>query len=226
MAKIAIFTLTRDRLAYTKKSFKSLKKNAGYPYTHFIIDNGSTDGTQEWLKKQKDLEIISLEKKNIGISKASNKVLDVILKQDFDLIIKFDNDCEVISSDILKELIEVYETIPPFYSKFMLSPRVEGLNFQPQRGERMTINKHAVGITKIIGGIFQPMPAECYKLYRYNEKLPKAKGQDEDITLWFRQLGGQVGYIEDLIVEHIDSTEGQKKKYPAYFKRKNKEEVL
>jgi len=38
-------------------------------------------------------------------------------------------------------------------------------------------------------------------------------------------MGGQMGYIEDLIVEHMDSTEGQKKKYPKYFKRKYGEET-
>jgi glycosyltransferase involved in cell wall biosynthesis len=224
--KIAVFTLTRDRLDFTKRSFKSLKKNAGYPYSHFIIDNGSEDGTQDWLRKQKDLTIISLNKENQGISKACNRALKTILKQDFDLIIKMDNDCEIVSSDILKELVNVYEAIPPFYCKFMLSPRVEGLNYQPQRIDRMEIAHHPVGITQIIGGIFQPIPTKCYKLYNYPENLPKAKGQDEDINTWFRQLGGQVGYIEDLIVEHMDSTEGQKIKYPEYFNRKAKEETL
>lgn len=223
--KIAIFTLTRDRLAYTKRSFKSLKEKAGYPYDHYVIDNGSTDGTKEWLAKQKDLKIISLNKKNEGISKACNKALDILLKKDYDLIIKMDNDCEIISSDILKELVEIYEKIPPFYMKFMLSPRVDGLNFQPQRIDEMEINHHPIGITHIIGGIFQPMPTECYKKYRYNEDMAKAKGQDEDINLWFRQMGGQTGYIEDLVVEHMDTTEGQKKKYPKYFIRKAKEEI-
>lgn len=222
--KIAVFTLTRDRLDYTKKSFKSLKKNAGYPYDHYIVDNGSVDGTQEWLKKQKDLIVLSMNKKNEGISKACNRALKEILPKGYDLIIKMDNDCEVISTDILKEMVDVYSAIPPFFMKFMLSPRVEGLNFQPQRIDQMNIENHPVGITHIIGGIFQAVPAECYKLYHYNEELPKAKGQDEDLNLWFRNMGGQTGYIEDLVVNHMDTTEGQKKKYPEYFKRKYKEE--
>lgn len=222
--KIAIFTLTRDRLEYTKRSFQSLKENAGYPYDHYIIDNGSTDGTQDWLREQKDLIFISINKENVGISKACNQALDTLLKKDYDLIIKMDNDCEIISTDILKELVEIYQHIPPFFMKFMLSPRVEGLNYQPERIDQMEIANHPIGITHIIGGIFQPMLTECYKQYRYKEDLPKAKGQDEDINLWFRNMGGQVGYIEDLVVEHMDSTEGQKVKFPEYFKRKANEE--
>lgn len=222
--KIAIFTLTRDRLDYTKRSFKSLKEKAGYPYDHYVIDNGSTDGTQEWLKKQ-DLKKVVFMEENVGISRASNQALEWIKQEDYDLIIKMDNDCEIVSSDILKELVEVYKSIPPFFMKFMLSPRVEGLNFQPQRIDQMEINEHPIGITQIIGGIFQPMPAECYKHYKYKENLPKAKGQDEDINSWFRTMGGQVGYIEDLVIEHMDTTEGQKKKYPKYFQRKYNEEI-
>ena len=42
------------------------------------------------------------------------------------------------------------------------------------------------------------------------------------MTGWFRAMGGQVGYIEDLVIEH--NTEKQAKKYPTYFKRKSKEE--
>jgi len=222
--KIAIFTITRDRLEYTKRSFKSLKKNAGYPYDHYVIDNGSTDGTQEWLSKQKGLTVIQMFKENKGISKACNTALNRILKDDYDLIIKMDNDCEIISSDILKELVGIYSCIPPFYQKFMLSPRVEGLNHQPVRKMFMEIDQHKVGLTGIIGGIFQPVPADCYKLYKYDEKLPKAKGQDEHLNGWFGAMGGQVGYVEDLVVEHMDTTEGQKEKYPEYFERKKGEE--
>lgn len=224
--KVAIITLTRDRLAYTKRSFKSLKENAGYPYQHFVIDNGSTDGTVAWLKKQKDLDILYFNKENEGISKSMNKALKYILTKDYDLIIKMDNDCEIISSDILKELVSVYESIPPFFIQFMLSPRVEGLNFQPQRIDQMEIAGHRIGITKIIGGIFQPMLTRQYKLYSYDESLAKAKGQDEDLNAWFQKMGGSVGYIEDLVVEHMDTTEGQKKQYPEYFKRKYTEETL
>lgn len=223
--KIAIFTLTRDRLDYTKRSFQSLKEKAGYPYDHYIIDNGSTDGTQEWLKEQKDLIILSLNKENQGISKACNRALETILKKDYDLIIKMDNDCEIVSTDILKELVEIYQSIPPFFIKFMLSPRVEGLNYQPERIDRMEINNHPIGITNIIGGIFQPMLTECYKQYRYNEDLPKAKGQDEDINTWFKIMGGQMGYIEDLVIEHMNGTNQQMKDYPEYFKRKANEEI-
>lgn len=226
MLKIAIYTKTRDRLEYTQRSFKSLKANAGYPYDHYVLDNGSTDGTAEWLKaNEKDFKKVIYFPENKGISIANNTLLGHIAENRYDLLISFDNDCEVVSSDILKQIVEVYESIPPFYLKFMLSPKVEGLNFQPQRIDKTEIADHLIGITYIVGGIFQICPAECLKNYLFPEELAKAKGQDEDINAWFHRLGGITGYIEDLVVMHMDSTEGQKKKYPKYFQRKYKEEI-
>ena len=51
MNKIAVYTLTRDRIEYTKECFAMLESKAGIEYDHYIVDNGSQDGTVEWLKE-------------------------------------------------------------------------------------------------------------------------------------------------------------------------------
>jgi GT2 family glycosyltransferase len=96
---VAVFSLTYDRLEYTKKSFASLVKTAGYKFDHYVVDNGSTDGTQEWLMEQykkKKLKQIKLNKSNEGISKASNDAIVMIknhTNKPYDCIVKWDNDC-------------------------------------------------------------------------------------------------------------------------------------
>jgi hypothetical protein len=222
--KVAFFTLTRDRLDYTRHCFKVLREKAGYPFDHFVVDNGSTDGTQDWLLEQRDLTIVQLNRENLGISRACNQALERILQGNYDLIIKFDNDCEVVSADILRKLVEVYQSIPPFFAKFMLSPRVDGLKTPITRLGEVKLGDHTIGITTIIGGIFQPVPAECYRIYRADEALPFAAGQDEHLTDWFSRMGGIIGYIEDLVVNHYETTMGQEERYPAYFARKFGEE--
>jgi GT2 family glycosyltransferase len=72
--KIAIYTLTRDRIEYTKKCFQSLQENAGYSYDHYIIDNGSKDGTADWLKEGNYTKVI-YNPENVGISNGSNQAL-------------------------------------------------------------------------------------------------------------------------------------------------------
>ncbi len=92
--RVAIFSLTYDRLDYTKKCFESLYKTAGYDFDHFVVDNGSQDGTVEYLKKAypkkvikdgtvdkwHDNMVIIENKENVGISKASNQAIEAITK--------------------------------------------------------------------------------------------------------------------------------------------------
>ena len=47
--KIAIFSLTKDRLYYTKKTLQSLKEKTHIPFDHFILDQDSQDKTVEWI---------------------------------------------------------------------------------------------------------------------------------------------------------------------------------
>ena len=51
--RVACFVLTWNRLDYTMRALESLDRTAGYPIDVFIVDNGSTDGTTEWLQKFK-----------------------------------------------------------------------------------------------------------------------------------------------------------------------------
>lgn len=224
--KIAIYSLTRDRLAYTKHCFQTLKEKACYPYDHYVIDNGSTDGTVEWLKEnEKDFKKVIYNPENAGISRASNQALDEIFKEQYSLVCKLDNDCEVISDNILGQIVEVFKDVKDFSGKYVLSPRVEGISNQPIRGKYEMLSGRRIGLTAIIGGLFHIVPAEIYAQYRYPIILPKAWGQDDHFCNWFKQNGGNVGYIEGLVVNHYETTDGQAKRFPEYFERKKNEET-
>lgn len=218
--KIAILTLTRDRLPYTQHCFGVLRKKAGHPYDHYVIDNGSQDGTADWLNENKeDFKKITLHKENLGIAIAINRALNIIAsrRNHYDLIIKIDNDCEVVSDDILIHLIDAFESLGAG-SKRLLSPRVEGIR-QPNRIEHRKVGKWTLGITGHIGGIFLAAPARVYRRFRVPENLPLAKGFDNSICRWMRKRRGLIGYIEELVVNHFETTAGQMKRFPDYFKR-------
>lgn len=238
--KIAIYSITRDRLAYTQACFESLRRNAGMPFDHYVFDNGSTDGTRGWLKEHhpsiavilpggRMVEIgnsIHLNHTNQGISKASNYCVRQILQHDYDLIIKADNDCFVRTPNILPQICDVMAEAG---DRWILSPRVEGINRQPRRHSHTTIAGHPIGKTPIVGGLFHVVPAAAYRRYMdaggFPEDLPPAKGQDDHFCHWWiTTQRGQCGYIEDLVVEHYETTDGQARRYPEYFERKWREE--
>jgi len=225
--KVAIFSLTRDRLEYTQHCFATLRELAGHPYDHYVIDNGSEDGTQDWLEDQAGrhkLHHVEYLATNHGISVAWNIALDTISAGAYDLIINADNDCEVVTPSIVAHIVEVYESIGPLDREYVLSPRVEGINNQPHRTRVEGLGGHRLGLTGHVGGIFCVRPAALAH-YRYPEDLPLASGQDSHFSGWAHKQGAFVGYIEDLVVNHYETTNGQARRYPEYFLRKQIEEV-
>lgn len=220
---VAIFSLTRDRLDYTRHCFAALLEKAGYPFDHFVIDNGSTDGTPGWLKGYSP-HWLQLMPKNLGISRACNICLDEITSQGgYDLIISMDNDCEVVTPNILEHIVGIYEAIGPLDREYVLSPRVEGINTVVDRVRVEGLGGHPIGLTGHVGGLFMARSA-ALMTYRYPEALPLASGQDGHLTEWARNGGAFVGYVEDLRVNHYETTNGQARRYPEYFERKFKEE--
>ena len=73
--KLSIITLTYNNLSYTKRFIESL-----YKYTQdfelIIVDNGSTDGTVEYLKTLNRVKLI-LNKENLGFSKGNNQGIEI-----------------------------------------------------------------------------------------------------------------------------------------------------
>lgn len=227
---IAVYTLTRDRLAYTQQSFASLREKAGQPYRHFVYDNGSQDGTRDWLMYCLSYYYsVRCEPDNAGISVASNECLKTIFNccSKVDLIIKMDNDCRVVSPNILTEFARIYDEDPEA-QKWVLAPRVEGIVHQPRRARTHQLAGHEIGVTAIVGGIFHVVPAPIYREFMEAGGYPEdgflAAGQDDFLCEWLRQNRISKGYVEDLVVEHIDGTNGQAAKYPEYFERKWREE--
>ncbi len=241
--RIAIYSLTRDRLQYTKDCFASLRENAGMPFDHYVFDNGSTDGTQEWLMSELDerrLFAVCRFGTNQGISYGSNCCIDTMFNtpraasfafrddedlSDYSIIIKVDNDCYVRTPNILPQICAVAAEAG---DNWILSPRVEGINKQPKRVRTVDIGGHPVGETGIVGGLFHVVPASVYRRYMdaggYPEDLPLAKYQDDRFCHWWRKQGGRCGYIEDLVVEHYRGTDQQAIDHPQYFIRKWAEE--
>jgi GT2 family glycosyltransferase len=223
--RIAVYTLTRDRIEYTKVALESLRHHAGADFSHFIVDQGSADGSVQWIREHYKPTWFHPLRENIGIARGANMALDAIFEAGtWDLVIKMDNDCEVQSDNILRQFVEIFADVKRWQSKFALSPKVDGIMRQPERKDHRMLAGRRIGITGMIGGLFHVVPGEVYKEFRYHEQTPRGGLNDSYFCDWFRRLnGGEVGYVEGLVVSHIDGTEGQVYKHPDYTERKKKE---
>lgn len=225
MTKVAIFTLTRDRIFYSQHCFKTLREKAGYDFDHYIVDNGSQDGTVEWLWENDALwHSITCVPSNMGLCAGNNLALAMIKASGvkYDLIAKFDNDAEVISDNIVAEMVALYKQLK---KPALLSPRVTGISRQPKRSYTENAYSRPIGVTNHIGGLFAWCNADLYLKYTYPDNLPLARGDDSAFAYWVYQKKYIVGYVEDLVVNHLEGEGGQQAvRYPQYYERKWKEE--
>lgn len=224
--KVAIFSITYDRLDYTKECFEQMYKTAGYNFDHFIIDNGSQDGTPEYLESLENPNgnvIVYCNTKNTGISHASNQALDIIKSYGkYDAIMKVDNDCFFKNNGWLKTMIDVHRVFP----RFALSCFVDGLRDNPggaPRADYITINNELVGVTKHLGGICHFVSSRAYDNFRWDEESFLHGVQDMEFSMFLDYNGFYQGYLESWFCEHKDGTEGQHKKYKDYFERRKLE---
>ena len=219
--RVAIFTVHYDRLDYSKKTYEEMKETAEYPFDWFCADNG-TDGTYEWLKSV-DTTYCVKYKENVGLTKASNELIDAIVKSKYDIIIKIDNDVEFITYGWLKDIVKMWERNHLIY----ISPYVEGLLDNPGgaiRIGRAMIGNDLIEVTQHIGGIFAAIDGKAYTDFRWKEKMLHGY-QDLEASTDFVKQGYMPCYFPKHIIRHRDTTLGQQNKYKDYFERRKTEKV-
>jgi glycosyltransferase involved in cell wall biosynthesis len=211
---VAVLSLTRDRLHYTQHCFGTLVANAGCDFDWFITDQGSEDGTVDWLHANTDATIYSFTS-NIGICPALNRMLDDALElADYDVIIKIDNDCELLTPSTIKDVCE-----KALEHDAILSPHIRGLREPPHPIGRVD----GIAITPVVGGIFMAVPADVFKDgYRHPINATR-DGDDWQLCRWFQAQDGIVGYVDGYEANHYETTDGQHARYPDYFARREQE---
>jgi GT2 family glycosyltransferase len=213
---VAVLTLTRDRLEYTQHCFAALREFAGCDFDHYVLDQDSEDGTLAWLVDEHDAGRLRLSTlgENVGICKGMN---DLVLRtfdvDDYDVIVKFDNDCELRDDNTLRDVSEL-----AIEGGAILSPQIRGLRNTPKPIRELRIGDDTILDVPQIGGIFMAVPAWTYTEFRYDES--QMLYDDVQICQWWRQQGGTCGYVQRLEAWHYETTDGQHERYPEYFDRK------
>lgn len=95
-AKVAILLLTCGRVEMTKQVWPSNLARAGYPYTLFWWDNGSTKDelyeVMSSLTLNMKIEWFHFSERNIGIALALNNMIQAAMRRGFDMVISMAND--------------------------------------------------------------------------------------------------------------------------------------
>lgn len=107
--KVKIGITTYNRLELTKTCLTNLLSNTSEDYELIIADNGSDDGTREYLKGLYDDKIVNkllLFDKNYGIAPVSNSIIE---NCEDSYYLKLDNDIKINRTTWLTELLDTVE---------------------------------------------------------------------------------------------------------------------
>lgn len=106
MPNIYIIIVTYNAMKWAEKCFNSIRKSS-VPLQAIVIDNGSEDGTQEFIKNNfPEIEFIQSEK-NLGFGKANNIGIERAYKAGADFFYLMNQDAWLYEYSIEK-LLEVY----------------------------------------------------------------------------------------------------------------------
>lgn len=116
--KILVIIVTYNAMQWADRCFDSLRKSTVKPDV-FVVDNGSTDGTQAYIQEHYPEVMFHQSEKNIGFGKANNLGMQYALDNDYDYVYLLNQDAWVME-DTFEKLIEIsknnseYGILSPF----------------------------------------------------------------------------------------------------------------
>lgn len=104
--KVYCIVLNWNGKHYLKKCLDSVGRSTYKKLTTIVVDNASTDGSQEFIKKNYQKIILLENKKNLGWTGGNNKGVRYALKQKADFIFILNNDTEI-DKNCVEELVKI-----------------------------------------------------------------------------------------------------------------------
>ena len=125
MKEVAILVVTYNRISLLQECIESLRIQTFHDKDIIVVNNGSTDGTLEWLNQQKD--IITITQENLGGAGGFYTGLKYIAEQGYNYCWLMDDDV-ICNNNALEYLLDAAHKYPE--SGFFCS-RVLGTNMKP-----------------------------------------------------------------------------------------------
>lgn len=224
---IGVYTITRNRLELTRKSFKMLRNWAGCEVRHYVVDNGSSPEMRAYLRAEKaagHIHWLHLSDVNLGQNIAANLALDQMeVDGGYAWVLRWDNDALPRTRRFLKKLVRCADKFRQHGILGVFSPQITELKHPPEafgEGDDMGFKYETV---QILGGICRLHPWEMMSRFRFNKFGALGFGEATEIADECLVLNMPKIRIPHLEVEHAHGEDGQAEMYPEYFSFEQKE---
>lgn len=197
MEEATLMMVTYNRLDLTKETLAALVDRTNRPFNLVIIDNGSSDGTVEYLKEYEksgmmDKLVIVYNEENKGIAIGRNQALAEANKLDTTWFSTIDNDV-ILPENWLSDCIEILKQNPNY--------GMVGVNFEPTN----------FPVVKVAGGFeIQNKPqgnlgTACTVFHKrfhqmlgyFNTEYGLYGEEDADMGMRARAVGFKLGYLKE-----------------------------
>lgn len=198
--------VTYNRIELTKRTVQSILDNTNKHFNFVIIDNGSKDGTVEYLKSLERMEEnaahggkplkcsfhITRLPENKGIAVGRNMALKKGVELGTDWFCTIDNDVEI-PEGWLTECIDIMKANPKFA---MIGVNMEEVRYPMIESNGYKFQDKPRGN---LGTACIVFPAKLQKMLGYfSTEYGKYGEEDADYGMRTRVLGLKLGYIEEM----------------------------
>ncbi|MCP4674610.1 MAG: glycosyltransferase family 2 protein [Deltaproteobacteria bacterium] len=210
--------VTYNRLTLTKLTLERLAKNTKPPIRLVIVDNGSTDGTREWLRSSRGkypfIEKLFFFDENLGIGRALNNGMLYALSRSTKTG-RIDNDV-LVPPNWLEDLTQVLqsELRPLVVGGFVTDDDTAKEQAENARTERVDDLK--VYFVDYAGGCLNLYPKDVFERLGFFPEFPLYGVEDGGLCKAARDAGENVVVVDNVKVEHLPSLFGEEIDYTDF----------
>lgn len=134
MEKVGIVIVTYNRFVLLKEVIDAIREQTYKEFQIIVVNNGSTDGTSDWLNSQNDIIVITQE--NLGGAGGFYTGMKYVVNSGFEYCWIMDDDV-ICQPSALSELIEAYHVDP---SAGFVCSNVVGITGEPMNTPQPIMN--------------------------------------------------------------------------------------
>lgn len=175
MPKLSVIIVTYNAMKWAEKCFSSLRKST-VPVQVIVVDNGSVDGTQDFIQSNyPEIEMIQ-SAENLGFGKANNLGIEKAYKSGAEFFYLMNQDAWIYE-DSIQKMLDVYQEYPNKEEIGILSPmHLDGTEMKLDFHFENYLGKYAK-INRIISDLYFQQPNPWYEIDFVNAAhwlLPKS----------------------------------------------------